>query len=544
MDVTKCAEVLWASASRYEAIKGKEPEFDAALAELAKLINQLDGAGFPDPRKPNAVERTTDTWKRCSAAAAAAVGAGNAAGDHAVIWTADDADGSKPAASLPLRWPFGETALRVQGPFHDTVSNKPVSLFLYDQINVAKALTDDGDAAPGLLPRTLLRPSFSPLSQKLRKAGPAAYLTFAAGLAMLIGSAVWIWCLTDDAKAAAQCFAKSSYGTLTIAPAPGAPPAPSTVVDCLARAQKGTRDDATEDLVWATDPLKPRGCDDNWKAFYTAYTSKEDDRKKLLPAEECKRKPSDAGDLVLSLTQPVLLAMAGIVLLVFAAGLAVNGLWFGAFVDVRYRISLAAFQQASWTVIILGSYAVIALFNAGTMSMAIRIKSWAGVKEIAAIFPTMQYELWAVLGLVLVGSPVVSAMILKRKDEKGDEISEQLEVRKPAVPISYDKLDQRDSPEDVSLSDLFTGESEANAGTVDISRLQHLVITLLLLATYFNLVLQLVRQIGGRELILAYVAGLPVFPAMPQIDSSFLVLLGASHAAYLGFKAMPKMEKK
>jgi hypothetical protein len=108
------------------------------------------------------------------------------------------------------------------------------------------------------------------------------------------------------------------------------------------------------------------------------------------------------------------------------------------------------------------------------------------------------------------------------------------------MTVPHDPLATRASPDKASLADLFMGESEADQGRVGISRRQHLLITLLLLATYVILLLEYVREIGGQQIAQAVGKASPIFAAIPPVDPTFVALLAVNHAAYLGFKTIPK----
>ena len=82
---------------------------------------------------------------------------------------------------------------------------------------------------------------------------------------------------------------------------------------------------------------------------------------------------------------------------------------------------------------------------------------------------------------------------------------------------------------EASWSDLFLGEEVANRYVVDISRLQKLIITVLLVVAYVG---WLWSDLTTKK----------TFTAMPQVDENgtFIWLLGISHAAYLAYKSTPK----
>lgn len=104
----------------------------------------------------------------------------------------------------------------------------------------------------------------------------------------------------------------------------------------------------------------------------------------------------------------------------------------------------------------------------------------------------------------------------------------------PQVP-----LDTRTRASDARWSDLVSGEEAANADQIDVSRLQHVVITGLLLGSYTVLLIDYVRKIDAWAILTAHGTGVPVFPAMPPVDGTFLGLLVLSHGGYLAFKALP-----
>ena len=81
---------------------------------------------------------------------------------------------------------------------------------------------------------------------------------------------------------------------------------------------------------------------------------------------------------------------------------------------------------------------------------------------------------------------------------------------------------------EASWADLYLGEEVANRNVVDISRLQKLVITILLIIAYIT---WLWEKLGH---------GMPDGFVMPAPNDKFLWLLGLSHGAYLAYKATPK----
>jgi hypothetical protein len=100
-----------------------------------------------------------------------------------------------------------------------------------------------------------------------------------------------------------------------------------------------------------------------------------------------------------------------------------------------------------------------------------------------------------------------------------------------AAPSSIGVLDRNVSPDDASWAELYLGDEIADRATVDISRLQQLVISVLLAVIFITLQWAALVKSDAK-------LGLQ----MPSFDdnSSFLWLLGLSHAAYIAYKAPTK----
>jgi hypothetical protein len=96
-------------------------------------------------------------------------------------------------------------------------------------------------------------------------------------------------------------------------------------------------------------------------------------------------------------------------------------------------------------------------------------------------------------------------------------------------PDNQGAMDVNKTIADASWADLYLGEEVANRYVVDVSRLQNLVFTVLLVGVYASLLWASLAKVpaGG-------------FAQMPAVGDGFLWLLGISHAAYLGAKATPK----
>lgn len=224
---------------------------------------------------------------------------------------------------------------------------------------------------------------------------------------------------------------------------------------------------------------------------------------------------------------PWFAVMAILVGMSMYAGCMINGRIDGILIDDRNRISLSRFQWVMWLVILLGGYFVEAVWNAAHF----------------VDFPTMDPRLYVLLGIVS-GTAVASNLIVENKKTPGAarEIAHALPGGPAAAPAGapavvaglgpdpvQGAMDVNASPADASWSELFMGEQAANRYVVDISRLQKLIITVLLGIAYLTWLC--------NDLTDPKAAGMN----MPSITDTFVWLLGLSNGAYLAAKAPTKI---
>lgn len=206
------------------------------------------------------------------------------------------------------------------------------------------------------------------------------------------------------------------------------------------------------------------------------------------------------------------------------AGYIVNGRLDGILIDEQNRMSLERTQWVAWFIVLLGGYFTEAVWDSA----------------LAQPFPYMQSDLFVLLGIVS-GSAVTSGVIAdaKKKDRSAPPPPANPRI---GTPTQKGAVDANVSPSEASFADLYLGVEVADRDTVDVSRLQKLVITALLLITYVQ---QLVATLSATA-VFAVVdhktmfVGINSLPTMPAMDSSRLWLLGISHAAFLAAKAAPK----
>lgn len=212
-----------------------------------------------------------------------------------------------------------------------------------------------------------------------------------------------------------------------------------------------------------------------------------------------------------------LVVMAAMLAFILIAGHGIKGVWRGAFIDERNRISLARFQMLAWTIVLLSGLATIVIARvAGDAMTAMQI--------------TIDPNLWILMGISatsLVGSPMIQSNKAGRGQDRvsaHDQVTAQGgnldEVAVLGQMVKFKTIDK------ASWSDLFTGEDVSNFSFLDLGKIQMFFFTVLLVLSY---------GVSLGSLLLS--GNLP--DALPSVSEGMLALLGISHGGYLVNKTIP-----
>lgn len=238
-----------------------------------------------------------------------------------------------------------------------------------------------------------------------------------------------------------------------------------------------------------------------------------------------------------SILIPFLLTVLGLGGLVVALGLGTKRCITGVWIDTRNRVSLARAQVTLWTLVALSGYMALAMFNIGFAGILGTSADFASYQP----FPGIPASVAAALGIAT-ASTMLSALILPSKNKAGANTDFEIrggetDLRKRGVPFfgaESQGLDTRPSPALASIADIFMGEEKANSETVDVARLQNVVITITLVLGFFSLLIGMMSSITAPAMLAAHGA---VFTSLPELGATFTSLLLASHATYLVAKA-------
>jgi len=203
------------------------------------------------------------------------------------------------------------------------------------------------------------------------------------------------------------------------------------------------------------------------------------------------------------------------------AGHGITGLWRGAFIDERNKLSLSRFQLVLWTTLVLSAFLTAALGNVA-----------GGYADPLAI--RLPQELWLLMGISttsLVASPLLSST--KRTRAPSD-----VQMNRTFDLLSKQGIDKSKvtaegllvvnaSPAQAQWSDLFKGDETGNAAQLDVGKVQMFYFTVVIAVAY------------GVALAASLEQTVFPFTAFPALSPSILALLGISHAGYLVNKAVP-----
>ena len=270
--------------------------------------------------------------------------------------------------------------------------------------------------------------------------------------------------------------------------------------------------------------------DQAWKKSYFAWT--------YAASAYLTGVKADAGSSSIAL--PFLITVVGIGSLIIALGLGTKGRVAGVWIDTRNRVSLARAQVTLWTVVALSGYLILSMFNVGFAEFLASPQHLADYNA----FPAIPGSIIAALGIAT-GSTMLSPLILGTKDVNNSGlVFQEQDLKRRGVPFfgnATSGLDKNDTAKFASLADIFMGEEEANADTVDISRLQNVTITIALVLSFFYFLLEEMSNIKIPAILSANNA---IFDTLPPLGTTFASLLAVSHATYLVAKAYDKNPAK
>jgi len=211
-------------------------------------------------------------------------------------------------------------------------------------------------------------------------------------------------------------------------------------------------------------------------------------------------------------------ATAGLMLLaILMVGDALNGRPSGLIIDNRNRMSLSKLQMLVWTIIVVSALIVYASYN-------VRLQTAAPLDI------TIPPPLLFAMGIAATSFIATPAILSLKSQETPAQADMDTANAAAGTLQNSGKVYGRASVTDASWTDLFQGDEVGNFDSPDLSKIQQVAITLLLVGIYSA---QIINQFAGLTTPGHKLDTLPV------LGQQFVVLMGISHASYLAYKAAP-----
>lgn len=251
--------------------------------------------------------------------------------------------------------------------------------------------------------------------------------------------------------------------------------------------------------------------------------------------------------------------LAGVLCLFVCFGFAITNSALGIFRDGENTYSLSRLQMAGWTWLILSALIAIAAARLWHMSA-----NAAGALEI--YIPS---NLFLVMGIsFFTGAAAPSLLSLKTSAPTATPGQVQTARDRMAETdvVANGQVIVRGMSQAPHWGDLVEGDDVATKGTVDISKVQQLLITALLMSVYFAMLWDLFASSGDGGLLWAMPQSLATslvnqgsllcgyqnvqdalagncgvgWTAMPDFPAALVTLLAVSHGGYLAYKVLPR----
>jgi hypothetical protein len=209
-------------------------------------------------------------------------------------------------------------------------------------------------------------------------------------------------------------------------------------------------------------------------------------------------------------------------------GYAVTGRLSGIAMSSWNDYSLSRLQMALWTIVVLSGLLTAAKLNL--------LGYYVTTTSDAALAITIPPQLLAAMGIAAFSTAAAPA-ILAFKASQGASPQEQAGAQArvadttgaaSASVTTSGKAVGNATRDSAHWTDIVTGDEVANAGTVDLSKVQQLLITLLLIGIYIFMLLHMFDTVTAA------------ITTLPPLDQHFIELMAVSHASYLAYKATPK----
>jgi hypothetical protein len=218
--------------------------------------------------------------------------------------------------------------------------------------------------------------------------------------------------------------------------------------------------------------------------------------------------------------------VAALTALMIAVGVSVTQRYWGILINERNVMSLSRFQAVLWTVLILADYATILLGRA-----------WQGMSLVDAK-DLLRPDLLMLMGISYasaVGTSIVHANKAGKPTPANAVADAQTNLNDPAgnFTAAQGVMYKNKDLSDANVGDLFQGDELADAHTTDLSKVQ----------MFFFTIVSAVVFLGTADAMFTNMKSIGDV-LIPQLPENLIALMGISHAAYLGNKAVTRTQSQ
>jgi hypothetical protein len=218
--------------------------------------------------------------------------------------------------------------------------------------------------------------------------------------------------------------------------------------------------------------------------------------------------------------------VAALTALMIAVGTSVTQRFWGILINERNVMSLSRFQAVLWTVLILADYATILLGRA-----------WQGMSLVDAK-DLLRPDLLALMGISY-ASAVGTSIVHANKAGKPTpatavaEAQANLNDTNGTFTAAQGVLYKNKDLSDANVGDMFQGDELADAHATDLSKVQ----------MFFFTIVSAVVFLGTADAMFTNMKSIGDV-LIPQLPENLIALMGISHAAYLGNKAVTRTQSQ
>jgi hypothetical protein len=222
--------------------------------------------------------------------------------------------------------------------------------------------------------------------------------------------------------------------------------------------------------------------------------------------------------------------IAALTVLMIAVGSSVTKHFWGILINERNLISLTRFQAVLWTILVLADFATVLL-----------IRAWHGLPLKSL---EIQPELLALMGISYasaVGTSILNANKsgMPTPPAAVDAAQKNLNDTDGSSTAAQGVLYKNKDISDARISDMFEGDELADAQMIDMGKVQMFFFTIVSAVIFVGAAK---GALTGPEAGALSDASKSIDVLIPKLPQTLIALMGVSHGAYLGNKAVTRTQ--